>query len=75
MTPGELRAVLTPIATQLSRIADAIEALIVMNQEPEPEPETPDCLHPMEMRADFGETDGQPDWQCRVCGYRTTTAS
>lgn len=36
------------------------------------------CTHPEELRADFGETNGQPDWECVQvrggCGYRSLEA-
>lgn len=54
---------------ELKRIADALEAFL---PEPEtPEPETPECPHPKESRIDFGATNGMPDWECRLCGFRT----
>jgi hypothetical protein len=59
---------LSRTATALERIATTLEALLPPEQ---PEPETPTCLHPMDCRIDFGTTNGQPDWMCTVCKYRT----
>lgn len=56
----------------LDRIASALEL-------PATEPASPPigCQHPEEFRADFGETNGQPDWECVKarggCGYRSVT--
>jgi hypothetical protein len=36
-----------------------------------PEPASSECLHPADQRQDFGVTDGQEDWRCSVCGYRS----
>lgn len=61
---------------QLRRIADALEVLataVTAPPEPEPPPD-PTCPHPPDQRVDFGLTNGQPDWQCRVCGFRTPTS-
>ena len=72
ITRTDLVDALRPATLALLRIASAIEALI-----PEPEPETtpaPEpCQHPVGSRLDFGLTNGLPDWQCRICGYRTPT--
>jgi ribosomal protein L37AE/L43A len=35
------------------------------------EPETPTCTHPEDQRISFGVTNGQADWQCRICRFRT----
>ncbi len=52
----------------LDRIATALEILALPeSQEP---PETT-CPHPPEERIDFGMTNGQPDWTCKLCGYRS----
>jgi hypothetical protein len=53
----------------LERIADVLERAI----EPPPAPadEPGGCEHPAEARIDFGITNGEPDWQCRACGFRT----
>jgi hypothetical protein len=72
MTLEELRYVLEPIETQLRRIADVLELLTAA---PEPESPEPPCPHPLESRMDFGLTNGQPDWQCGLCGYRTVHPS
>lgn len=55
-------------ALALERIATALEALIP--PEPDP-PSVAPCLHPQESRVDFGTTEGQADWQCRICDYRS----
>lgn len=66
MTPDWTEAIDRALSA-LERIATALEA-----QHPPPEPETPpQCPHPEESRIDFGWTNGQRDWQCEQCGYRT----
>lgn len=54
----------------LERIALALEALTVAPEET-PAPVDTGCAHPEDQRISFGVTDGQPDWQCGACGYRT----
>lgn len=71
MTKSDLVAALAPVTKELHRIATILESFV---PETETQEETP-CLHPMETRADFGTTDGQEDWLCRVCGYRSRTPS
>ncbi len=56
---------------QLKRIADALETLVALSLPEPPAPETATCLHPEEDRVSFGMTDGQEDWQCRRCLYRS----
>ena len=58
---------------QLTRIADGVNAALEMTAEmPMPVSTEPAlCPHPEEQRFDFGMTNGRPDWQCRLCGYRT----
>jgi hypothetical protein len=53
---------------ELNRIATVLEALI---PEQIPESATPTCLHPMDCRITLGTTNGQPDWTCTACQYRT----
>lgn len=63
-----MSADLTRIAVALERIAAVLEfAVLAEDAPPEPEP----CAHPDEQRIAFGLTDGRPDWQCKVCGYRS----
>lgn len=62
------------ICHELERIANVLEVLMVtlVPEPPTPPPSiTPTCPHPPESRIDFGTTQGQSDWQCRICGYRT----
>lgn len=54
---------------ELKRIADSLER-IAPDPISEPEPE-PSCPHPQEARMSFGMTNGQPDWLCTLCQYRT----
>ena len=49
----------------LERIAVALEAQIVTVSE------SIGCDHPMDQRIDFGLTNGQLDWECKVCHWRT----
>lgn len=56
-------------ARQLERIATALEDAMTPPVAP---PAPVECEHPAEARIDFGITDGVEDWQCRLCGYRTT---
>lgn len=61
---------------ELTRIADALERIAVALERFEPADDTPapttgECEHPIEARIDFGVTNGQPDWQCGRCGFRT----
>lgn len=61
---------LREIACQLKRIADALELFLA----PEPlipEPETTGCPHPPEQRVSLGTTNGQEEWACRLCRFRT----
>ncbi len=53
----------------LERIAAALEALLVPLETASTE--SPACLHPAELRIDFGITNGQEDFQCRKCGFRS----
>lgn len=53
----------------LDRIATALETPPAEPPSQTP-PEMPACLHPPESRIDLGLTNGQPDWQCRVCRFR-----
>jgi len=59
----------------LTRIADALEGILECLRESnalEPEPEmATTCLHPLEARIDLGTTNGVPDWECRICQFRT----
>lgn len=55
---------------ELMRIANVLERL-VPEDDPEQTPETPVCEHPPETRISFGTTNGVPDWQCRICRYRS----
>jgi hypothetical protein len=66
----EVLAEVRGIRKALERIADALDSALVIPPAPA-EPEG--CPHPVEQRIDFGETNGQPDWQCGVkdCGYRS----
>lgn len=80
---------MSDICQQLTRIADALEALVSLQHQmlqlelapapaPEPTPapeETPGCPHPPDQRASFGMTNGQEEWECRLCQYRTPTTS
>lgn len=62
--------------TPAERIATALERIVVLLEgggEPAAAVEPIECLHPIEQRTDFGTTDGEDDWQCNVCGYRTVT--
>jgi hypothetical protein len=65
------------VVAALNRIGDELSAIRTLLQElatPEPEPvPSTECPHPLEARADFGMTNGLPDWQCRLCGFRTVT--
>lgn len=54
----------------LERIALANELMVAPTQTQEPEGPLP-CDHPVDLRIDFGVTDGQPDWQCGVCKFRS----
>lgn len=54
------------IRKALERIADAIDRAFA---EPAPIATSMECSHP--ERFDFGVTNGQPDWQCKVCGVRS----
>jgi hypothetical protein len=56
------------IWNELRRIANSLEAL---TEPPTAEPETPTCPHPEDQRISFGVTNGQADWQCRICQFRT----
>lgn len=69
MTPAEARDALEPLRKQLERIADLLQLLIV----PEPDPilESTECPHPEDQRADLGTTNGEPEWECKACGFRT----
>lgn len=70
MTAEELDRMLGPIALSLHRIAEAMERLSPPTPEPRPELTTA-CLHPLDSRTDFGMTNGEPDWQCRICQFRS----
>lgn len=57
------------IVAELKLIRLALERLA---PEPPKESDAPEpCTHPEESRIDFGVTLGVPDWQCRLCGFRT----
>ena len=70
MTERELAAV-EKVGNELQKIRQVLEAL-VPEQEPE-QPESTECPHPEDQRIDFGMTNGLPDWQCRLCNFRTVT--
>lgn len=70
MTSSELRSALEPIETQLRRIADAL-ALLVPDEPPMSDP-APTCPHPEEARIGLGTTNGIPEWECRLCRYRSS---
>lgn len=53
---------------ELRRIANALE---ILTEPQTAEPETPTCPHPEDQRISFGVTNGQADWQCRMCRFRT----
>lgn len=75
MTERELAQVLAPVVEALTRIAVALEtwsSTAAPAQEASPsDTAAPQCLHPLESRIDFGTTNGLPDWQCRICQYRS----
>ena len=52
----------------LERIAAVLERVTA---EPPADDQPSGCPHPADQRIDFGVTAGQPDWQCRSCGFRT----
>jgi hypothetical protein len=59
---------------ELHRIANALERLTTPPDQTAPS--TPaSCPHPPDHRIDLGLTNGQPDWQCRICRYRPTPAT
>tara|TARA_R110000787_G_scaffold104030_2_gene210741 strand:+ start:6113 stop:6379 length:267 start_codon:yes stop_codon:yes gene_type:complete len=66
--------VLADNRNEMVRLRESIEvlasALIPLASESSEAPEP--CLHPHELRTDFGVTDGQPDWACR-CGHQSRT--
>jgi hypothetical protein len=66
MTIEEARFALAPLVAELARIATALEQFGL-----DPEPAASGCEHQPAARIDFGITNGQADWQCRDCGYRT----
>lgn len=53
---------------QLISVRAAIEAALLLLQEPEAEPEPPGCQHPPAQRMDLS-TMGHPRWQCKQCGH------
>ncbi len=60
------------IRKALERIADALDGALAIS--PAPAAVEPDgCQHPIELRRDFGMTNGLEDWECGVkdCGYRS----
>lgn len=60
------------IRKALERIADVLEAALAETA-PSPAGAQVDCDHPVELRRDFGVTNGVEDWECGVkdCGYRS----
>jgi hypothetical protein len=75
VTREELTQVLQPIVIELRHGRIALEALVEAFAVPAPEPVRLVCDHPPEERLDFGITNGAPDWQCRLCGYRSLIAT
>jgi len=71
MDGGDSRELGERIWMELHRIANALESLIQSSEEPPTSTEAPMCSHPLEMRIDFGTTNGMPDWQCGICQWRT----
>jgi len=59
------------IAAALERIAAALEVVVAGTLPPASETEPVGCAHPDEARVNFGLTDGNPDWLCQACGYRS----
>ena len=79
MPDGDALQLLTRIAEALEGIRDGLEAIVASAAAPEELPPgvrvCPGCGRSLapEQRVDFGVTNGQPDWQCRECGYRTVS--
>ena len=68
MTDADVIAVLTRIADELAGIRMLLEVIAA----PEPEPKAePGCPHPEDERVSFGMTNGLPDWECRLCQFRS----
>lgn len=62
------------ICNQLTRIADALEALVLsVPEQTPPEQQTAGCQHPEELRVSLGMTNGLPDWECTLCQFRPPT--
>lgn len=62
------------VVSALDRIAHAEERVALVAElsiAPPQEDAEQQCPHPMEVRQDFGMTDGRPDWRCAACGYRS----
>lgn len=68
----ELARTLERIATSLERMAAALEVGVASSL-PDDDPSWEGCPHPDEARVSFGVTNGQVDWQCNACGFRTVT--
>ncbi len=64
---AEWKEICQSIAQHLDRIATVLEQTLRPSEPSTPAP----CPHPMEARIDFGTTNGQPDFQCRLCGFRS----
>lgn len=69
MTPSELHAV-QMIGEELRAIRQVLELLIAPPQEP-PSTQELTCPHPEDQRINFGMTNGEPDWECRLCHQRS----
>jgi hypothetical protein len=47
------------------------EALTAAPADGESAEAPPACQHPEDVIVDFGVTNGQPDWLCKACGFRS----
>lgn len=75
MTDAAFREGVRAIVGELRHLRGSIDAVLaaLAPDEPVPTCETAPavCPHPDEHVVTFGVTDGQEDWLCKVCGYRS----
>lgn len=72
MTGGEFREGIQAIVAELREMRATLERVFAPVEEPAPDDEI--CMHPDDQRVNFGITNGQPDFLCRVCKYRASEA-
>ena len=62
-----VQAIVDELRQMRASVDAVLAALLPDEQSDEPAP----CPHPEEFVVQFGITNGQDDWLCQACGYRS----